>query len=173
MSGQIKSVIFGSLCAALWVALFGCATMSVRTAYDSKVDFADYRIFAWVGVDRANPPSEWVDKLVRTAVEQELMAKGYQKANGTKADFLVAYDTALEERTVWQPVITGTGIVALQNVCRYTYREGTLTIDFIDSRSGQAIWRGCAIDMVSDRSDAERKIKPAVKQILERFPPKQ
>ncbi len=165
---RVKWLISGLLWLSL--AFFGCTTVSVQTDYNRKIDFARYRIFRWIGArDRPKPPPEWLDKLVRAAAEQELLAKGYQKANGKEPDFLVAYDTALEERTVWQPVFSGTGMT----VCPYTFQEGTLLIDFVDVRSNQVVWRGCGVDVASGRDDAQRRIPAAIKQILKGFPPKQ
>ncbi len=191
-SGRIEGTISALVIPALLLAFFGCSTLSVRTDYDRKVDFSRYRVFNWVGArDRPDPPPEWLDQLVRQEIEQRLLAKGYQDANGKEPDFLVAYDVALEERTVQQPVFSRTGPVSgpasiivgspvlippvsgdRMTLCPYTIREGTLLIDFFDAKSNQLVWRGCAVDVVSDRSDAERKIPRAVKQVLNTFPPK-
>ena len=172
LSGRIKSLSSGILRFALALAFFACATVSVRRSYDEKFDFTRYRIFSWMAAqDKVKPPPEWVDKLVRAAVEQELLAKGYQKADGKKPDFFVAYQAAVEEKTVWQPIFSGPGSTSF-NVCRYTYLQGTLLIEFLDSRSNQSTWSGCAVDVVSGRDRARQKIPAAVKQILEEFPPK-
>ncbi|MBI4525687.1 MAG: DUF4136 domain-containing protein [Deltaproteobacteria bacterium] len=167
--GRMKGVM--SL--ALALMLFGCATVSVQTNYDRNIDFGRYRTFGWIGAhDQPKPPPEWVDKLVRTALEQELLKKGYQKANGREPDFSVAYHAAVEEKAVWQLLGPGT-LMPGECVRRFTYLEGTLLIEFVDSRSNQAVWRGCASDVVGDRERAQRQIPAAIKQMLERFPPKQ
>ncbi len=194
-SGRIDGRIPALLWVALSLAFFGCSTMSVRSEYDRKIEFSRYRIFSWVGArDRPKPPPEWLDKLVRETVEQELVAKGYQKADGKEPDFLVAYDAAIEERTVWQPVFPGAGVpspgtpsinpsspvwwpffsgTGTVTVCPYVFREGTLLIDFFDASSERLAWRGCAVDVVGNRSEAQKKIQTAVKRLLQRFPPKQ
>ncbi len=190
---RAQSVMLRFLWTALTLTLAACATISVQTNYDKKIDFARYRIFGWIGArDKEKPPPEWLDRLVRETIEKSLLAKGYQKASGKEPDFWIAYDAALEERTVWQPVfsggntpLSGTPVInpsspvwipffsgaGAMTVCPNTIREGTLFIDFVDAKLNQPVWRSCAVVVVSDRRDAQRKIPRAVKKVLHEFPP--
>jgi len=49
--------------------------------------------------------------------------------------------------------------------------EGILILDFIDAKSNELIWRGWYADEVDDGEIGEKKIRKAVKHILEQFPP--
>jgi len=49
--------------------------------------------------------------------------------------------------------------------------EGILILDFIDAKSNELIWRGWYADEVDGGEISEKKIRKAVKHILEQFPP--
>ena len=49
--------------------------------------------------------------------------------------------------------------------------EGILILDVIDAESNELVWRGWYADEVDDGEIGEKKIRQAVKHILEQFPP--
>jgi len=49
--------------------------------------------------------------------------------------------------------------------------EGTIILDIIDAESNELVWRGSYAAAVDDSGISEKKIKKAVKHILEKFPP--
>jgi hypothetical protein len=56
---------------------------------------------------------------------------------------------------------------------RYTYTEGTLSIDIFDGHSHQPVWHGWGSKRITER-DVQRAaelIPPAVQRILRGFPP--
>ncbi len=53
----------------------------------------------------------------------------------------------------------------------HQYKEGTVTLDFIDAESNKLLWRGWYVGAVADGEISEEKIYTAVKHILEEFPP--
>ena len=178
---------------AIPLALAGCASMQIRTDYDRGVDFAHYASFAWlegplqpVGETPAEPrpdrvdPFEWnslLDKRVRSAVDQVLLSRGFQRATGGDPDFWIRYHTLLRDRTqvtsfpgtVWPyggPTAWGWGDLYVDS-----FQEGTLILDVIDPALNQLVWRGWAVRAVSDLARQHDEVQLAVKRILERFPP--
>jgi len=53
----------------------------------------------------------------------------------------------------------------------HQYKEGTVTLDFIDAESNKLLWRGWYVGAIADGEIGEEKIYTAVKHILEEFPP--
>ena len=56
----------------------------------------------------------------------------------------------------------------------YSYEEGTLVLDFVDTETKQLIWRGSAkaeIDRVDSPEKSWEIIKKAVGEILKKYPP--
>ena len=50
------------------------------------------------------------------------------------------------------------------------YKEGTLVIDIVDSKSKELVWRGTGTDVLN-RSAPAKDLVAAVEKILEEFPP--
>ena len=73
------------------LALAGCATMTVRTDYETEASFGQLRTYTWVdqdadasgGLALNSPPLE---KRIRQAVDSALTSRGYEELTaGTKA----------------------------------------------------------------------------------------
>jgi hypothetical protein len=58
----------------------------------------------------------------------------------------------------------------------YHYREGSIVLEVVDSKTNQLIWRAVADGALSglgDPQDADEQVGQAVKAMLSRFPPAQ
>ena len=145
------------------------------------------------GVDDPRIYDAILDKRIRLAVETQLAADVYQRVTSEAPDFLVGYNAAVAEKMEvatmnyyygydagWGPGYSrypGVGY-AMDNIGTETYiyhfDEGTLILDIANPETRQLIWRGSAQAEVnlSDRQDRrDQRLKEAVRQILERFPP--
>jgi len=140
-----------------------------------------------------------VDELNRarfvTAVEDNLKSKGFnQNTSGT--DFVIATHFGKQTKvdiTNWgysyspSTYYGGYGYRHPANygyagsyantggVSVYEYEQGTLILDFVDAKTKKLIWRATAKAIISPASTPEKqtaKIKNAVEEILENFPPK-
>lgn len=49
-----------------------------------------------------------------------------------------------------------------------TIKEGTLTLNMIDARSGKTVWQGWATDEVSSRNISSKEIDAAVRSIFKK-----
>ena len=176
---KIRKILF--LCMSA-VILSSCSTVKVATDYDTKVDFNQYKTFAFYkpGIDKADI-SDLDKKRVLRAIETELLAKGFTKSS--TPDMLVSIFTKSRQKVNvnqnnnfgygfgwgWNPWMwNGNNNV---NVSQFT--EGTLFIDFIDSSKKELVWQGIGTGALKmqDREKKEVRIKEFVKEIIARYPP--
>lgn len=183
-------------------AVAGCSMIEVSTDYDASIDFERLATYDWLpephkptGDPRIDNPL--LEKRIRTAVESQLAAKGYEKAGAGRADFLVGYHAAIDRRLSVQSMNTYYGYRSgwgwddyrygdgwgyhrawksepmFRTYTRY-YDEGSLILDFVTPQTRELIWRGAAKAEV-DEADSPRtkreQINEAVRRILEQFPP--
>jgi len=175
-------------------ALVSCAS-PIRTHFDrdASADFSAYRTFAWIGpaplarAKQGSGAASFVsaidDQRIRRAVEKDLRARGYRLVDSAEqADLVVAYSVGSEEkvrvhespmratlnpyptRYRYGPWLTDSSVIVQQ------YTEGTLTLEFYDRASEQAVWVGWASRRLSRVDDSQALISEAVAGILVNFP---
>jgi hypothetical protein len=169
----------------------GCATpLQPMSDYDRSQDFSKYRTFAWVSDDALIRPQQGGDEVsalnrrrIADAIEAELTSKGFQKVGaGAEPSFTVAYTVGSRERLdVYSypeayrrhPWSWGYPSYFGDRVDVDSYTEGTLAIDIFDGASKRPVWHGRASRRITqkDVEHAAELIPPAVKSILENFPP--
>lgn len=167
--------------------LNGCAALEVQTDYDPDIDFSRYKTYQWVpgpqkvtGNPRLDNPL--LDKRIRSAVEKELAAKGYVKAENGRPDFKVAYHTALEMRSEYRTIddfYRGYGYYGYtgwggRTTYVYQYEEGTLILDIIDAKTNSLVWRGTARAEIMEYRKNEKRDKQLhniVHRMIAKFPP--
>jgi hypothetical protein len=177
------------VCIIAVAALCGCSSISVHTDYDTTADYTGYKTWDWLPVEPGEPSQPMDPRLqnpkgkarVKELIEQELIARGFDKAPDDP-DFYVNFNAALGEElnvrnienyyeylnyTVFSPYIT----------TRYTETIdiGTLMVDFFDAKSHAQIWRGTASTEYNYQAGPKENdpiIKEAVQKIIRRFPPK-
>ncbi len=165
------------------VLFFSCSSVRVVTDYDDKVDFNQYKTFAFykTGIDKAEI-SDLDKKRVLRAIESELLAQGFTKSKNP--DMLVSFFTKSRRKVNvnqnnnfgyglgwgWNPWMRN-GLNNSIQVNQYT--EGTLFIDFIDTSKKELVWQGIGTGalVVQNREKKEVRIKKFVKEIISRFPP--
>ncbi len=170
---------------ALIVGLVGCSstyrTSHVASDYDREVDFARLKTFGWMSPTAGSNLvyTTLLEKRIRNAVDQVLTSEGYQKETTGNPDFLIAYRTGVEDKSDITSYGYGHGFghhgfghgYGHGPYALHQYKEGTVTLDFIDAESNQLLWRGWYVGAVADGEISEEKIYTAVKHILEEFPP--
>jgi len=159
-----------------------CSSVRVTTDYDTKVDFNNYKTFAFYksGIDKA-PISDLDKKRIMRAIETELLAKGMTKSK--TPDVLVSLFTKSRERVNvnnqnawgvgfgwrWNPWMFG----GVNNFNVNQYTEGTLFIDVIDTNKKELVWQGIGSGVLANRNveQKEERVKEFVNEILEDYPP--
>ena len=176
------------------LAVLSCAS-PIRTHFDrdTAADFSAYRTFAWIGpaplarAKQGSAAASFVsaidDQRIRRAVEEDLQTRGYRLVDSVdQADLVVAYSVGSEEkvrvhesamrttlypypaRYRYGPWLTDSNVIVQQ------YTEGTLTLEFYDRKSEQAVWVGWASRRLSRTHDPQALISEAVARILAQFP---
>lgn len=176
----------------MWLA--GCASIDVRSDWDSTVDFSGFQRFHWIEPPRHENADPFADndllrKRVRLAVFRTLEERGYRPTSSAEeADFLITWDITLEERLR----VSGGHLGGYYGGYRYPFYSGypghagaggsstvrsdqdsTLLIDFLDARTRQLVWRGWANEVVGTRDQVRdlEEVEQGIRQILGAFPP--
>ena len=171
---KISKLLFLPIIALI---ITSCSAVKVTTDYDTKVDFNQYKTFAFYkkGIDKA-AISDLDKKRIMRAVESELMAKGMIKS--ATPDILVSLFTKSREKInindnmyggFYYPYYYGRSQVTVSQ-----HTEGTLFIDLLDAKKKGLIWQGVGTGALS-KSSVERKearIKEFVGEIMAKYPPK-
>lgn len=165
----------------LLVVLSSCSSIKVNSDYDKKIDFAQYKTFAFYknGIDKVEI-SDLDKKRILRSIDEVMTAKGFTK-NETP-DLLVNIFTKEREQVDvsrfnsgwgygwgygWNPYVWGGNNTSIS---RYT--EGTLYIDLIDAKKKELIWQGEGEGVLTkDTNKKDEKIKEFVSKILEQYPP--
>ncbi len=154
-----------------------CSGKMVRVDFDPDENYQAMKKWAWLPLGERHPEkreerNDLVERRIRSAISEDMGAKGYTKAFIDDADFLIAFDTVIEHKTsvTSSPGYVGTSMGAYPGYGygrvgyspygygRYggygygvaippqqtvrTYDEGTLIIDFLDHRDKKLFWRG-------------------------------
>jgi len=165
----------------LIMSLTSCATVKVVSDYDTKVNFNEYKTFAFYkkGIDKA-AVSDLDKKRIMRAIEAEMITKGFTKSDNP--DMLVSIFTKSRERVNITQNNFGWGwgwgwrnswMFGRENMNVNQYTEGTLFIDFIDKTKNELVWQGIGSGALKMKNPEKReeRIKTFVKEIIATYPP--
>ena len=161
----------------------GClALMPVSSHVEHGLDFARYRTYDWAPADalpltdvrlRENP--FFADDM-HGAIDTELNNRGMVRATAERADLLVHYHAAVNERL---EVATRPGRFrdCAGDDCRAEvtrYEAGTLVVDLVDASTHRLVWRGWAEhrldDVLDDPTEVKRRVRSGVRRMFATFP---
>jgi len=163
----------------LTILLFmvSCSTVRVATDYDTKVDFTQYKTFAFYkkGIDKVDI-SDLDKRRILRAIESEMLAKGMTKSENP--DVIVNIFAKSTKRVkiyddynyFWRPWYYGPNFGTRIS----QYNEGTLFIDLIDNKKKELVWQGIgsgALNTSRNVAKKEEKIKDFVAKIMANYPP--
>jgi len=172
----------------LTLTLMACSGIQVSQDFEQGFDFSHLKTFDWT----ANEGNEWglagndlVDKRIRNAIVNTLVARQFTQDDSGKSDFLVSYDLAVEQRISSSNVSGGisvgrstrgrAGSISIGTGSQVrTYDQGTLIIDVTDVASDKLVWRGISSQALPDLSDPQKltdRVNETVAKILAQFPP--
>lgn len=177
---------------SLLLGVSSCATtarVGVTADFDHSVNFRAYKTWAWYPqqpTDTEGGPAKgyesFLDKRIRTAVEQQLAQKGLVMAE-TNPDVYVAYSARVEDKQRatgggYGPYGSpfgwyGYGYGGLYNRGGYVteYKAGTVILDFVDARRKELAWRGQGQAQVDQQTISEAEVQRIVTSILGNYPP--
>jgi uncharacterized protein DUF4136 len=167
----VSALLFG------W-AMLGCGpTLQVKTDYDHKITFNQYRSFQ-MGEGRVIEEGTVTDNTivkdrVDASIRSGLTARGLMPAVAQAdliARFAVGARTVEELEGVGYPVAMGVWGAYPQDFWITEHPEGTLVIDLVDARSQKLVWRAYLVAEGTGMSDPAF-IQKAVTKAFERYPP--
>jgi hypothetical protein len=165
----MRKLLFGSV-----FLLFAALVLAdVRTDYDPSARFNEYRTFAW-RMTQADPTgladNSLVQDRVQGAVSRELVNKGLRE-NNAHPDVYLSYSFTTRERADADPGWWGWRHRWDYDVYRYT--EGILTLDMVDAKTNQLVWRAYGTNTGNDPVDvqSQKKIDKLVSSAFKKFPP--
>jgi hypothetical protein len=172
--------------------LAGCSSYSLKYDFDPAASFQGYKSYDWYASSkraqgRKGEASPLTDKRVRFAVEQQLQARGYRLEPQAEPDFLIAYYPIYQTKRFRTHTSVGLGGGGWRRPWGYgvgarfsttqthTYKEGTIVLEIVDNKTNQLVWQSSAegaLTNLEDPQEAQEQIARAVRDMLERFPPK-
>jgi hypothetical protein len=156
-----------------------CSSIRVYSDYDKKVDFSQYKTYAYYknGIDKAEI-SDLDKKRILRAIDEVMATKGFTKSE--TPDMLISINAKSEQNVNvnnfnggwgwgfgwgWDPFWGGNTMVS-------TSTDGILTIDLIDAKLKELIWQGEGTGYLTKNVDKkDENVKLFVTEILAQYPP--
>ena len=170
------------LVTVLTLTLLSSITLSaqkVNVDWDRQANFSQFHTYAW---QKSPDPAKGLwDQRVIDGVNKQLQAKGFQLVD-SNPQLWVVYSAHVhhEQQTVgtgynmgpyWGWGYWGGPTTTTYNT--YTYKEGTLVVEFADANGHQTLWRGTATDTLPGNPDKGIKmLNNALNKMFKNFPPK-
>ncbi len=167
-----------------------CSGIRVSQDYDQGYNFSGLKTFAW----KPNENSEYgitgndlVKERIITAIEKNLLAKGYLQIGSGRPDFYISYYVTIKQKISSSGFSGGVTLGRSSGGGRYrgggissgsevkAYDEGRLLIDVTGAADNRLVWRGVSTQKITGHSTPEEKtvlINTTVEKMLLQFPPK-
>lgn len=170
------------------VFLQACSGISVSQDYEQEYHFSGLKTFAWKPNENKGygiEENDLVDKRIRTAIENNLLAKSYRLVESYNPDFFISYNVTVEQK-ISSSGMSGGVSIGRSSYGRYggigmstgsqvrAYDQGTLLIDVTIPLGDKLVWRGISTQSVSEHtspSESTANINETVEKILAQFPP--
>ncbi len=170
----------------------GCSTVRTTAERDNTVSFGQYRSFAWLPPDQKelhnNITARNQATLIQNAVDKELEMRG-MAADTAAPDLLLRYHIGQQNYTSYhnEPVYsyaspqpffwgrrmwyTGGGFYPVYNrTYRTVISEGVLSVDAIDRKTNNVIWRGVSSERVDNLANMTADLPKVVQAMFEKYP---
>jgi len=162
-------------------AIFGVASLGVvfagdvKTDYDHKTDFGQYKTYSWIHSKASN--GLWADRIMED-VDKALSAKGWTRVESGGDAGIAAFGSTHNEQTL-ETFYNGfgggwywRGFGGPTTTYVSTTRVGSLVVDVFDTHSKKLIWRGMGSDALSSKPEKnENKLEKTVDEMFKHFPP--
>lgn len=186
MKSKSKSFrhIFVPLILGLLVACSTTPSVSVKTDYDHSATFGKYHTYALDADSTGLGPT--TQAALVDALRSSLAARGLKETSTGKADLYIVPTVYTQEKLDVIPAgrgytyfpsrygryggwNAGTGTLAMHtDVTQYT--QGSLVIDFVDSKTHKIVFRGLGQAAVGKAEKNAAAVKAAVNKIVAAYP---
>ena len=148
------------------------AAQSVQSDFDRTFQFSNLKTFSFAVQRRGATDPLSTDTLndgrIKTGLESQLIANGFRMETD-KADFVIAYYVTTKNKLSVQDLSYGPPRWFGNRDIRVNQdTEGTLMVDFIDSRTNQVVWRGRAVGTL-DMKGVDKKISKSTEKLVKQF----
>jgi hypothetical protein len=153
----------------------------INTDWDRSANFSNFHTYAWE--PSPHPAKDFWNQRIVDGINQQLQAKGLTKVDANaNPDMWVVYSNSIHD----QKQVVGTGYNmgpgwgwgwwgGPTSVTYNTYvsKQGTLVVDIADAKDKQLLWRGSAVDTISDNNNKNiSNLDKALKKLFQNYPPK-
>ncbi len=170
---KIQKTIMLSIAIVMLMSVAALA-QQVKTDYDRKANFTQYKTYSWSSVKSKDP---LVVNRIKSAVDSTLAAKGLTEVDSGGDLSVVAMEITNNEQTLNTFYDGGFGGRRFggfgdATTTTETYKVGTLVVDLVDTQSKELVWRGSSSDTLSNESDKNIKnLNKGVEKMFKHFPP--
>jgi hypothetical protein len=186
-------VLLGSILVLAALAFVGCG-VSAHVEKDPSVNMSNYKTFAWL-TDHSGSNKEgksyqnFQEKSLKDMVNQQLEKNGMRMVK-SNPDVLIDYDIMIENdvknqsesvysrpsvRYFYNPYTRRINSVYYpsqylgENSYAVPYKSGTITLNFVDTKSNNLVWQGWAETELTTRRLQQDDMKKVVKAIFKKF----
>ena len=148
--------------------LLAAAVSAQKVTTDStpSAPFGSYGRYAWT--DGTPAPNPLVEQRIHARVNAELAWRGLTESN--TPDLYVATHAVTQQHP--QLIVNGFGRDPGAAASVETYAMGTLVVELYDAHTRQMVWRGVAIDSISDKPEKNtQRINKALQKMFAKYPP--
>jgi hypothetical protein len=164
-----------ALVAAL--AVGGCTTttsnLPVRTDYSKTTAFHEWKNFRFTSdikdIDYHRYPR--FERMAQQALEKELTARGYTRAEEGPADFRVAFELIFRGGTTPQAAPEDRGAEPMATTYGGSAQRGTLIVKMLDPETAEILWSGQISEIKMNAIEPQKELDKAVRRLLVEFPP--
>jgi hypothetical protein len=180
------------LVAASMTTLSGCSTARISAEQDKNISFNTYHTFAWLPPDQKDLQTNITVRnqadAIQGAVDRELEIRG-MLPDTSAPDLLVRYYIGTHDHTTYhnEPVYSyamsrpffwgrrmwyggGSYYPVYNRSYQTVVRDGTLSVDVIDRKTNNVIWRGVSEERVDDLASMTAGISQNTRAIFEKYP---
>lgn len=150
------------------------ARLQVYTEHDETTDFAAWKSFRLTSAQTSD--SDYTrfpvyERMVRSALVQELTDRGYVQTQYGETDFRVAFELVFRGASAPGSFEDTHGVNTDPNMSRGTTSTSTLIVRMLDPTTSNVLWQGRLSGFDVDSVGPEASFKKAVWRVLVEFPP--
>ena len=157
----------------------------VYSIEEPGANLSKYHTYNWLAdmeTHDGNKGPAWLtastQERIRMSTEKQMGQYGF-KACTENPDLMLHYHVVIENKVYYirdKYCVEENGLLngRCDRLKEMHYREGTLIIDFIDTKSSNQVWRGVAVGVLENirPSEVASRIDKAIAMIFEKFPEK-
>src|SRR4051794_7412907 len=106
---KINKLTFGPaiIISVLFALVGGAFSQKVTYNYLPGTNFANYRTYKWVRVEKAQYPNQLLDEQIMRSIDAQLAQKGLRRDDEGVPDLAVVYQAAVNQERQWNAYSSG------------------------------------------------------------------